>query len=145
MANQEWIFSKGVFGMKTIEERATDYASHSYIEDGNINTYIDELEEQLYIQGATEQKDIDDAELLKLKSSWEKGAQINHNNEANYKQGYHDAIEKACEWITEHIGIPYEGEFVDDIPVASDYIEWCEKRLKYAKAIADTLRNVMEK
>lgn len=45
--------------MKTIEERAIDYASHSYIEDGNINTYIDESEKQSYIQGATEQKTID--------------------------------------------------------------------------------------
>ena len=45
--------------MKTIEERAIDYASHSYIEDGNINTYINELEKQSYIQGATEQKAID--------------------------------------------------------------------------------------
>lgn len=45
--------------MKTIEERAIDYASHSYIEDGNINTYIDESEKQSYIQGATEQKAID--------------------------------------------------------------------------------------
>lgn len=45
--------------MKTIEERAIDYASHSYIEDGNINTYIDESEKQSYIQGATEQKALD--------------------------------------------------------------------------------------
>ena len=36
------------------------------------------------------------AELLKLKSAWEKEAQINHDDEANYKQGYHDAINKAC-------------------------------------------------
>ena len=93
--------------MKTIEERAIDYASHSYIEDGNINTYIDESEKQSYIQGATEQKDIDDAELLKLKSSWEKEAQINHDDEANYKQGYHDAIEKACN-IFCHTGCPHK-------------------------------------
>lgn len=53
-------------------------------------------------------------------------------------------IEKACEWITEHIDIPYEGEFIDDSPVASDYIEWCEKRLEYAKAIADAFKQAME-
>lgn len=61
-----------------------------------------------------------------------------------YAQGYQDAIEKACEWITEHIDIPYEGEFIDDSPVASDYIEWCEKRLEYAKAIADAFKQAME-
>lgn len=53
-------------------------------------------------------------------------------------------IEKACQWITEHIDIPYEGEFIDDSPVASDYIEWCEKRLEYAKEIADAFRKAME-
>lgn len=53
-------------------------------------------------------------------------------------------IEKACQWITEHIDIPYEGEFIDNSPVASDYIEWCEKRLEYAKAIADAFKQAME-
>lgn len=53
-------------------------------------------------------------------------------------------IEKACQWITEHIDIPYEGEFIDNSPVASDYIEWCEKRLEYAKTIADAFKQAME-
>ena len=51
-------------------------------------------------------------------------------------------IEKACEWITEHIDIPYEGEFIDDIPV--DYVEYHSKRLEYAKAIADAFKQAME-
>lgn len=49
-----------------------------------------------YMAGAYDQKAIDDAKLLKLKSAWEKEARINHDDEANYKQGYHDAIKKAC-------------------------------------------------
>lgn len=53
-------------------------------------------------------------------------------------------IDKATQWITEHIDIPYEGEFIDESPVASDYIEWCEKRLEYAKAVADAFRQAME-
>lgn len=53
-------------------------------------------------------------------------------------------IDKACKWITEHIDIPYEGEFIDNSPVASDYIEWCEKRLEYAKTISDALRQSIE-
>ena len=53
-------------------------------------------------------------------------------------------IEKACEWITEHIDILYEGEFIDNSPVASDYIEWCKKRLEYAKEITDEFRKAME-
>ena len=83
--------------MKTIEERASEYGSKK----GDIslspiyNEALARIYEEAYIAGATEQKTIDDAKLLKLKSSWEKQAQINHDDEANYKQGYHDAIEKA--------------------------------------------------
>ena len=53
-------------------------------------------------------------------------------------------IDKAYEWIMEHINIPYEREYVDDSLVASDYIEWCEKRLECAKAVADTFKQAME-
>ena len=76
--------------MKTIKERAKEYSKGRWDE---LTAY------EAYIAGATEQKAIDDEELLKLKSSWEKEAQISHNDEANYKQGYHDAIKKACELL----------------------------------------------
>ena len=58
--------------------------------------------------------------------------------------GRQEMIEKACEWITEHIDIPYEGGYVDDSPIAADYIEWCQKRLEYAKAVADAFKQAME-
>ena len=80
--------------MKTIEERAKEYSLKDF--DGYYTGREKAVEED-YIAGAKEQKAIDEAELLKLKSSWEKEAQINHDDEANYKQGYHDATEKACE------------------------------------------------
>ena len=91
--------------MKTIEERAEKYASKK----GDIslsavyNEALANIYKEGYIAGAEEQKAIDDTKLLKLKSSWEKQAQINHDDEANYKQGYHDAIEKACEWLKENV------------------------------------------
>ena len=78
--------------MKTIEERAEQYANPDYA----MPSYVAYAQRNAYIAGATEQKAIDDAKLLKLKSAWEKQAQINHDDEANYKQGYHDAIDKAC-------------------------------------------------
>ena len=53
-------------------------------------------------------------------------------------------IEKACKWITEHIDIPYEGEYIDDSPIASDYVEYLSKRLEYAKAVADAFKQAME-
>ena len=53
-------------------------------------------------------------------------------------------IDKACQWITEHIDIPYEVEHIDGEPVASDYIEWCKKRLEAAKEITDDFRKAME-
>ena len=61
-----------------------------------------------------------------------------------YEVGKKEMIERAVEWIKEHIDIPYEGEFIDDSPVASDYIEWCEKRLEYAEAVADAFKMAME-
>ena len=82
--------------MKTIEERALEYANELGIDS---NTDYFDYCQQDYIAGATEQKLIDDAELLNLRSSLEKEAQINHNNENNYKKGYHDAIEKAIIWF----------------------------------------------
>ena len=91
--------------MKTIKERASEYGSKKG--DVSLNAIYNEalanIYKEGYIAGATEQKAIDDAKLLKLKSSWEKQAQINHDDEANYKQGYHDAIEKACEWLKENV------------------------------------------
>ena len=87
--------------MKTIEERAYKYAEAATWDDVDgcpsdiyaTNAY------NAYVEGATEQKIIDDTELLKLKSSWVEKTQTNHNDEANYKQGYHDATKKACELL----------------------------------------------
>ena len=129
--------------MKTIEERAI--LNLQYEKDFLGRNLSDNMVCRAYVVGATEQKAIDDAELLKLKSSWEKEAQINHDDEANYTQGYHDAIDKACKWITEHIDMPYEGEFVDNSSLALGYFEWCEKRLEYAKEITNEFRKAMEK
>lgn len=96
--------------MKTIEERAYDYADEKW---GDIDEYhADTVAVSAYIAGAREQKAID--------------------------------IDKTCQWITEHINIPYEVESIDGEPVASDYIEWCKKRLEAAKEITDEFRKAME-
>ena len=71
--------------MKTIEERAIEYGSKK----GDIslsdiyNKALANIYKEGYIAGAKEQKAIDD--------------------EAIYKQGYHDAIERACERLRERI------------------------------------------
>lgn len=80
--------------MKSIEERAA--LNLIYEKDFCGNSLSDNMVCRAYVRGAEEQKAIDEAEVLKLKSSWEKQAQINHDDKANYQQGYHDAIEKAC-------------------------------------------------
>lgn len=91
--------------MKTIEERAKEFAKDFIFAEndmycGDCDTCTTKCKDYLkYIDIVTEQKAIDDAELLKLKSSWEKEAQINHDDVANYKQGYHDASEKFREWL----------------------------------------------
>ena len=100
--------------MKTIEERAKEYSLKDF--DGYY-TGREKAVEEGYIAGATEQKAIDDAKWLKIKFSWEREAQITHDDKANYQQGYHDAIEnayKACEnelWrmkrlLDESVGVP---------------------------------------
>ena len=86
--------------METIEERAKEYAKTEYEQFG---TFPEIVARESYTKGATEQKAIDDAKWLKIKSSWEKEAQINHDDVANRKQGYHDAICKACEWLKERV------------------------------------------
>lgn len=88
--------------MQTIEERANLAAWQIYEEIGLSKHSVDRVAE-IITEKIIEQKAIDDAKLLKLKSSWEKQAQINHDDISNYKQGYHDAIEKACEWLKENI------------------------------------------
>ena len=83
--------------MKSIEERAA--LNLMYEKDFCGNSLSDNMVCRAYVRGAEEQKAIDEAKLLKLKSAWEKEAQINHDDEANRKQGYHDAIDKVCEWL----------------------------------------------
>ena len=62
--------------MKAIEQRAIEYAKGRW----------DELTaKEAYIAGAKEQKAIDDAEK-------------------HYKQGYYDAVERACDWL--HLNLP---------------------------------------
>lgn len=61
-----------------------------------------------------------------------------------YKDGAQGMLERACEWIKEHIDIPYEGRIIDGQPHAMDYIEWAEKRIEYANAVADAFKKTME-
>lgn len=92
--------------MKTIEERAKEYAPDAFDPDYILPAregYIVRKQRNAYIAGAKEQKAIDDAILLKLKSAWEKQAQINHDDELNYQQGYHDAIEEAKVWFGDYL------------------------------------------
>ena len=53
-------------------------------------------------------------------------------------------IDKACEWIKEHIDIPYEGRMIDGEPEAADYIEWAKERLRCAEEVAEAFRKAME-
>ena len=100
--------------MKSIEERAKEWGEHIVettpydVVNGKVCVFaedrdIADVAEESYIAGARDQKAIDDAELHKLKSSWEEEAQINHNDKSNYKQGYHDAVEKACSWLKKEL------------------------------------------
>ena len=92
--------------MKTIEERARLAAYQIYEEIGLSNHSVDRVSE-IIAEKILEQKTIDDTKWLKIKSSWEKEAQINHNDEANYQQGLHDATEKAILWLKARSEYPF--------------------------------------
>lgn len=121
-----------------IIERAKEYADRhketeiNYFGVDKVYGYsrIYNAEMTAYERGAKEQKAIDDAKWLKIKSSWEKQAQINHDDELNYKQGYHDAIEKACKWIKENF------EYYIDVEVSSYYT--------YEDKLVEDFRKAME-
>ena len=105
--------------MKTIEERA-DRAIYEPTDGHPLKACEVVAFARGYELGAIEQKDIDDAELLKLRSSWEKETQINHDDEVNYKQGYHDAIDKACE-IVRNIANEYFGDWEQSCKVEDTF------------------------
>ena len=90
--------------MKTIEERAKEWGEHIVettpydVVNGKVCVFVEDrniadVAEESYIEGATDQKAIDDAECVN-KVLMGKGSSINC-----YKQGYHDAIDKVCEWL----------------------------------------------
>lgn len=133
--------------MKSIEERAQEYIERHRGVDICCFTpggrYSYHAEKVAYEVGATEQKAIDDAELLKssqrncramleklieyLRTGSQEDLVTKYNelseflftepvttlyHEANYKQGYHDAIEKACN-IFCHTGCPHKTDSYD--------------------------------
>ena len=71
--------------MKTIRERAKEYAPDPFDPDYILPAREGHIVNQQridYIAGATEQRNID---------------------EANYQQGYHDAIENALDWFSHYL------------------------------------------
>ena len=94
--------------MKTIEERAKEYVPNvidpNYVElPARGGGFFLMALRDAYIAGAKEQKAIDDAELLKLKSSWERKAYkwIKENTECGIHPqsayGFADRFIKAME------------------------------------------------
>lgn len=95
--------------METIDERA-NLAAWQILEEIGLSRHSVDRVAEIIAEKIHEQKAIDDAKLLKLKYAWEKQAQINHDDKANYQQGYHDAIEKAktafgkaCGWLSTYL------------------------------------------
>ena len=53
-------------------------------------------------------------------------------------------IDKACNWIKEHVMIPYEGKFDGNEPPITNYLEWCKDRLKESERVANEFKKAME-
>ena len=100
--------------MKTIEERAS-LAAWQILEEIGFSNHSVKRVSEIIAEKILEQKAIDDEKLSRFKSSWEREAQINHNDGNNYKQGFHDAIEKACEWLDNYLmEIGYPDDWLRD-------------------------------
>ena len=98
--------------MKTIEERAWEKYPEVIKHHNLAHIDINEEKRRMYIEIATEQKAIDDAELSKLKSALENEKQINRRY---YNQGYYDAFKKACKWFTDYLmEIGYPDDWMRD-------------------------------
>lgn len=96
--------------MKTIEERAKEAGIISQYKSDY--RYDKRSVESGYMQGATEQKAIDDEELSKLKSAWGNETQVNRRC---YIKGYRDAVEKACKWFGDYLfDIGYPDDWMRD-------------------------------
>ena len=74
--------------MKTIEQRAEEYVPNTItahiFKSSPLKGLIVRILRDAYIAGAKEQKAIDDTEK-------------------HYKQGYHDAVERACDWLKKEL------------------------------------------
>ena len=74
--------------MKTIEQRAEEYVPNTItahiFKSSPLKGLIVRILRDAYIAGAKEQKAIDDAEK-------------------HYKQGYYDAVERACDWLNREL------------------------------------------
>ena len=103
--------------MKSIEERAKEWGEHIVettpydVVDGKACVFVEDrniadVAEESYIAGATEQKAIDDAECIN-QVLMGRVSTINYDAENHYKQGYHDAVEKAYN-IFCHTGCPHK-------------------------------------
>ena len=78
--------------METIEERA-NLAAWQILEEIGLSRHSVDRVAKIIAEKIHEQKAIDDAECVN-KVLMGKGSSINC-----YKQGYHDAIDKVCEWL----------------------------------------------
>lgn len=77
-----------------------------------------------------------------LAAEWMKVKTLQPMKRAIYQQGYEqaekDIIEKAVNWIIEHVNIDYDVQQSEDgQPLASDYIKYAKKRFEAANQIAD--------
>lgn len=55
-----------------------------------------------------------------------------------------DIINKACNWIKEHVMIPYEGKFDGNQPILTDYITWCKDRNRESNIIVNEFIKALE-
>ena len=124
---EKFAYEAGAYDQKTIDD-----AELLKFSQGNCGTMLEKLREYLR---TSSQEDLD-AKYNELSEFLSTEHVTTVYDEANYQQGYHDAIEKARKWLKEHIyeyiavgntdfGKPYDihlcsEELFDDFPKAME-------------------------
>lgn len=69
----------------------------------------------------------------------------NNSNVNDEGESISDIIGYACDWITNHASVPFDGEYDSDgHPLPSDYIKWAKHRLEYAEELCDEFKEYIK-
>ena len=115
------------------EQKAIDDAESPKSSQGNCGTMLEKLREYL---STSSQEDLN-AKYNELSEFLSTEHVTTAYDEANYQQGYHDAVERACKWFTDYLmEMGYPDDWMRDSPNMESgeerFIKVMEEYMNYA-------------